>query len=131
MNLRTQILIGVMAVLAFLPLRAENNDVSRIFPKASPPPRVVYDPSTKIAIYLESDGCHVSAIGPAGKLLWCRNFFPAACGIRPKIEKFEAKNGFVTLSAKSINWTASGGGGGSMDASFDEKTGTVITAQES
>jgi hypothetical protein len=33
-------------------------------------PRVLTDPRTHIVYYLESDGRHISAIGPDGKLLW-------------------------------------------------------------
>jgi hypothetical protein len=38
-------------------------------------PVVLRDPKTKILYILESDGRHISAITPAGKLLWSRNPF--------------------------------------------------------
>jgi len=33
-------------------------------------PNVLIDPRTKVIYYLESDGRHISAISPDGKLLW-------------------------------------------------------------
>ena len=38
-------------------------------------PKVLRDAKTKIIYYLESDGRHVSAISPDGKLLWSRDPF--------------------------------------------------------
>ena len=38
-------------------------------------PKVLHDAKTKIIFYLESDGRHISAISPEGKLLWSRNPF--------------------------------------------------------
>ena len=40
------------------------------------PPQVLQDPKTKVIYYLESDGRHVSAISPDGKLLWCCEVLP-------------------------------------------------------
>jgi hypothetical protein len=43
-------------------------------PAAVPPERplqVIQDPKTKVIYYLESDRCHVAAINPDGRLLWC------------------------------------------------------------
>jgi hypothetical protein len=33
-------------------------------------PKILVDPQTKVIFYLESDGRHISAISPKGKLLW-------------------------------------------------------------
>ena len=38
-------------------------------------PLTYHDPETKILFYAESDGRHLAAIGPDGKLLWVRNPF--------------------------------------------------------
>jgi hypothetical protein len=38
-------------------------------------PKVLHDAKTKIIFYLESDGRHISAISPEGKLLWSRDPF--------------------------------------------------------
>jgi len=38
-------------------------------------PKVLIDPKTRISYYLESDGRHVSAISPDGKILWHRDPF--------------------------------------------------------
>jgi hypothetical protein len=35
--------------------------------------RTYLDPQTRIVFYVETDGRHLSAIGPDGKLLWTRN----------------------------------------------------------
>ena len=39
-------------------------------------PRVLQDPKTKVIFYLESDECHIAAISPEGKLLWCTQVMP-------------------------------------------------------
>jgi hypothetical protein len=36
------------------------------------------DPRTGVSFYVESDGRHLAAIGPDGKLLWVRNPFEGA-----------------------------------------------------
>jgi hypothetical protein len=41
------------------------------------PPRVLQDPKTKVVYYLESDQCHIAAISPDGKLLWCLQVMPS------------------------------------------------------
>jgi hypothetical protein len=41
-------------------------------------PKVLTDPKTRITYYLESDGRHVSAIDPDGKILWHRDPFNEA-----------------------------------------------------
>ena len=38
-------------------------------------PQVIQDPVTKVIFYLESDGRHIAAISPDGKLLWNRDPF--------------------------------------------------------
>jgi hypothetical protein len=38
-------------------------------------PLTYRDPETKVLFYVESDGRHLAAIGPDGKLLWVRNPF--------------------------------------------------------
>jgi hypothetical protein len=38
-------------------------------------PRAFKDPRTAISFYVESDGRHLAAIGPDGKILWVRNPF--------------------------------------------------------
>jgi hypothetical protein len=47
-------------------------------PTAAMPDRpqiLIRDPSTKVIYYLESDGRHLAAISPEGKLLWCTALF--------------------------------------------------------
>ena len=45
-------------------------------------PKSVQDPKTKVTFYLESDGRHVAAISPQGKILWIRDVIFEA-GLKP------------------------------------------------
>jgi hypothetical protein len=61
------------------------------------------DPRTGIAFYVESDGRHVGAIGPDGKLLWVRNPFEDAkmCpyrSARPVIASLKAADTLAGLT---------------------------------
>jgi len=58
-------------------------------------PMTYKDPRTSVSIYVESDGRHIAAIAPNGKLLWVRNPFEEAhlCPYRngrPVIARLEA-----------------------------------------
>lgn len=44
-------------------------------PAMPPKPLSYRDPRTNILFYVESDGRHLAAFGPAGRLLWVRNPF--------------------------------------------------------
>jgi hypothetical protein len=114
---------SILALLLFciaLPLYG-NDPAPKLgpFTHVDPLPRVVLDPQSKIAFYLESDQCHVSAIDSSGKLLWCRNMFPFAGKLHPHISKFVIRHGYLNIEGE-------GGGFGSMGASLDEKTGEPL-----
>jgi hypothetical protein len=55
---------------------------------ALPVPHVLRDPQTKVVYHLESDGRHIAAISPKGKLLW-RCAVIEASDNTSRIESFE------------------------------------------
>ena len=77
-------------------------------------PKLLVDPKTRISYYLESDGRHVSAISPDGKILWHRDPFNDA-GLwpyrvsKPVITNFnlarDAKQGIaIVFNSSQFGW---------------------------
>lgn len=71
----------ILMLLAFLIVCStgyslgDSKDEVRVIDENHVVPKAIQDPATKIIFYLESDGRHISAISPDGKLLWSRDPF--------------------------------------------------------
>jgi hypothetical protein len=72
---RTCILSIALLGLGIPSISAEQSPAERRPPSPLPPikPFTYVDPATRIIFYVESDGRHLSAIAPDGKILWARN----------------------------------------------------------
>ena len=85
-------------------------------PLSDPVKRIAQDPQTKMIVYLESDQCHLVAIGSDGRIVWTKEIFAMRFW---HISSFKISNGTLTIEE-----------GNQGEAVFDCKTGslTVINA---
>jgi hypothetical protein len=85
-----------------------------VWPPGRPGKPLAYrDPETKILFYGESDGRHLTAIGPDGQILWVRNPFDdkGLCpyrNARPVLKVIERANplevkGYLSNSSAGLN----------------------------
>lgn len=66
-------------------------------------PQAYKDKDSGIIFYVESDGRHVVAINPEGKILWCRDPFADA-----KLEPYRLKLPLIVYIGKPNEWQIKG-----------------------
>jgi hypothetical protein len=76
--MRTAGLLGIVLTVLLVGTAQEPNVDRAGFPEAQYGAQAYRDPHSGIILYVESDARHVSALSPAGKLLWTRDPFKDA-----------------------------------------------------